>query len=206
MTSKGKCGQETWPNYFLVRNLQANTRRICKSLTFWCSFSSHLPLVSRAEILGNNEVFIKSGNNINLTCVAHEAPSPPLFINWHKAGSVINYSQRGGISILTEKQSKTSRLVIGRATPSDSGNYTCMPSNSGKVLKILTLTLTIKALHQFLITWDVVNFLWWCIFPIFLIPIWPIKNEWNARPSQRNGPRYKWRTSSRNAAWEQQQQ
>ncbi|CRK99609.1 CLUMA_CG012921, isoform A [Clunio marinus] len=87
-------------------------------------------IVSRAEILGNSEVFIKSGNDINLTCVAYEAPSPPLYIYWYKSGSVINYSQRGGISVLTERQTKTSKLVIARAMSSDSGNYTCTPSNS----------------------------------------------------------------------------
>lgn len=87
--------------------------------------------MSRAEILGNSEVFIKSGNDINLTCVALEAPSPPSFIYWYKSGSVINYSQRGGISVLTERPTKTSKLVIARAMSSDSGNYTCLPSNSG---------------------------------------------------------------------------
>ncbi|KAG5679869.1 hypothetical protein PVAND_009406 [Polypedilum vanderplanki] len=87
-------------------------------------------IVSRAEILGNSEVFIKSGNDINLTCVAYEAPGPPSFIYWYKGPSVINYSQRGGISVLTERQSKTSKLVISRAMASDSGNYTCLPSNS----------------------------------------------------------------------------
>ena len=103
-----------------------------KSRTFYVIFLFLLlSLVSRAEILGNSEVFIKSGNDINLTCVAHEAPSPPSFIYWYKSGSVINYSQRGGISVLTERPTKTSKLVISRAMSSDSGNYTCSPSNSG---------------------------------------------------------------------------
>lgn len=88
------------------------------SLSFCCC------IVSRAEILGNSEVFIKSGNDINLTCVAYEAPGPPSFIYWYKGPSVINYSQRGGISVLTERNSKTSKLVISRAMASDSGNYT----------------------------------------------------------------------------------
>jgi hypothetical protein len=35
--------------------------------------------------------------------------------------------------VLTERQTKTSKLVIARAMSSDSGNYTCMPSNSGNL-------------------------------------------------------------------------
>ncbi|CAO1394815.1 unnamed protein product [Diamesa hyperborea] len=87
-------------------------------------------IVSRAKILGNTELYIKSGSDINLTCVALQAPSAPSFIYWYKGGRVVNYSQRGGISVLTERSTKTSKLVISRATSSDSGNYTCSPSNS----------------------------------------------------------------------------
>lgn len=81
--------------------------------------------------MGNSELFIKSGSDINLTCVALQAPAPPSFIYWYKGGRVINYSQRGGISVLTERQTRTSKLVISRAMPTDSGNYTCSPSASG---------------------------------------------------------------------------
>ncbi|CAO1409903.1 unnamed protein product [Diamesa serratosioi] len=87
-------------------------------------------IVSRAKILGNTELYIRSGSDINLTCVALQAPSAPSFIYWYKGGRVVNYSQRGGISVLTERSTKTSKLVISRATSSDSGNYTCSPSNS----------------------------------------------------------------------------
>ncbi|XP_063709860.1 protein sidekick-1-like [Culicoides brevitarsis] len=87
-------------------------------------------VVSKAKILGNSELFIKSGSDINLTCVALQAPAPPSFIYWYKGGRVINYSQRGGISVLTERQTRTSKLVISRAMPTDSGNYTCSPSAS----------------------------------------------------------------------------
>uniref|UniRef100_A0A182MCL2 Ig-like domain-containing protein n=1 Tax=Anopheles culicifacies TaxID=139723 RepID=A0A182MCL2_9DIPT len=87
-------------------------------------------VVSKANILGNSELFVKSGSDINLTCEALQSPLPPSFIYWYKGGRVINYSQRGGISVLTEQQTRTSRLVISRASPSDSGNYTCAPSNS----------------------------------------------------------------------------
>lgn len=44
----------------------------------------------------------------------------------------INFdSPRGGISLVTEKGPETtSRLMIQRAVPSDSGIYTCQPSNA----------------------------------------------------------------------------
>ncbi|GLH05668.1 Protein sidekick-1 [Gryllus bimaculatus] len=86
--------------------------------------------VSKAKILGNPELYIKSGSDINLTCVVLETPEPPSFIYWYQGAQVINYSQRGGINVVTEKQTRTSRLLISRALPQDSGNYTCSPSSS----------------------------------------------------------------------------
>lgn len=99
---------------------------------FVCA-SSLVRIVSRARILGNAEIFVKSGSDINLTCVAQHSPEPPSFIYWYKEGRVINYSQRGGISVLTERKTRTSKLVISKAMASDSGNYTCFPSSSGKI-------------------------------------------------------------------------
>lgn len=45
---------------------------------------------------------------------------------------LISYdSSRGGISVMTEKgDSTTSYLLVQKAKPSDSGKYTCNPSNS----------------------------------------------------------------------------
>lgn len=88
--------------------------------------------VSKAKILGNQELFVKSGSDINLTCVASQISNPPSFIYWYKGGRVVNYSQRGGINVQTDRNTKTSKLIIARATPGDSGNYTCAPSNSGE--------------------------------------------------------------------------
>ncbi|XP_054746482.1 uncharacterized protein LOC129251134 [Anastrepha obliqua] len=87
-------------------------------------------VVSRAKILGNSELFIKSGSDINLTCLAMQSPIPPSFIYWYKGKRVMNYSQRGGINVITERSTRTSKLLIAKATPSDSGNYTCSPSSS----------------------------------------------------------------------------
>ncbi|GAB0088938.1 uncharacterized protein DMENIID0001_034040 [Sergentomyia squamirostris] len=102
-------------------------------------------VVSKAKILGNPELFIKSGSDINLTCVAIQAPSPPSFIYWYKDGHIINYSQRGGINVITEHQTRTSKLVIARATPTDSGNYTCSPSNSDQASVVVHV---IKSEHR----------------------------------------------------------
>ncbi|CRK99597.1 CLUMA_CG012909, isoform A [Clunio marinus] len=87
-------------------------------------------VVSKAKILGNQELFVKSGSDINLTCVASQISNPPSFIYWYKGERVINYSQRGGINVQTDRNTKTSKLIISRATVGDSGNYTCAPSNS----------------------------------------------------------------------------
>ncbi|XP_049823832.1 hemicentin-1-like [Aethina tumida] len=87
-------------------------------------------VVSKAKILANSELFIRSGSDINLTCIVLQTPDPPSFIYWYHGGNVINYSQRGGISVVTDKQTRTSRLLISRASSQDSGNYTCSPSSS----------------------------------------------------------------------------
>lgn len=87
-------------------------------------------VVSRAKILGNSELFIKSGSDLNLTCLALQSPTPPSFIYWYKDKRVMNYTKHGGINVITERKTRTSMLLIARATPADSGNYTCLPSSS----------------------------------------------------------------------------
>ncbi|XP_028165075.1 lachesin-like [Ostrinia furnacalis] len=89
-------------------------------------------VVSKAEILSGPELFVRAGSDINLTCIARHAPDPPSFIYWYRGPHVVNYAQRGGISVETEQRTRTSRLLIARASPRDSGNYTCAPSSSGE--------------------------------------------------------------------------
>lgn len=87
-------------------------------------------VVSKAQILGSSELFIRSGSDINLTCQVLQTPEPPSFIYWYRNDEVLNYLLRGGIEVVTEKQTKTSKLLISRAQTPDSGNYTCSPSNA----------------------------------------------------------------------------
>ncbi|CAK9811173.1 Zwei Ig domain protein zig-8 [Anthophora plagiata] len=125
--------------------LKITSPQVRDSGTYECQVSTETKIsqafnlsvvVSVAKINGNSELYIKSGSDINLTCIVLQTPEPPSFIYWYKGDHVINYSQRGGISVITEKQTRTSRLLISRALPSDSGNYTCAPSgiNSTSVL------------------------------------------------------------------------
>uniref|UniRef100_A0A182SIS4 Ig domain-containing protein n=1 Tax=Anopheles maculatus TaxID=74869 RepID=A0A182SIS4_9DIPT len=59
-----------------------------------------------------------------------DSPAAP-FVNLLKK-SIISYdSPRGGVSVITEKgDTTTSFLLIQNARPSDSGQYTCNPSNA----------------------------------------------------------------------------
>lgn len=114
----------------MLKNENCIPLRINKINIFLCFCFS----VAKAKILANNELFFKSGSDINLTCVSLQATQPPSYIYWYKDGYLINYSQRGGINVLTERQTRTSTLVISRAVPPDSGNYTCFPSNTSKYI------------------------------------------------------------------------
>ncbi|XP_063991216.1 hemicentin-2-like isoform X2 [Diachasmimorpha longicaudata] len=112
--------------------LKVTSPQVRDSGTYECQVSTE-PKISQAyklSVVGNAELYIKSGSDINLTCTVLQTPEPPSFIYWYRGDHVINYSQRGGISVVTEKQTRTSRLLISRALPADSGNYTCAPSTA----------------------------------------------------------------------------
>ncbi|CAO1441539.1 unnamed protein product [Diamesa tonsa] len=84
------------------------------------------------EIVGGTDLFINKGSTINLTCIVRYAPEPPPAMTWSHNREQINFdSPRGGISLVTEKGVlTTSRLLVQKAISSDSGLYTCQPSNA----------------------------------------------------------------------------
>ncbi|XP_043474542.1 lachesin-like isoform X4 [Leptopilina heterotoma] len=93
----------------------------------------HLNVVEpTTEILGGPDLYIDRGSTINLTCIVLQSPEPPAYIFWNHNNAIISYdSTRGGVSVVTEKgDSTTSFLLVQRAKPSDSGRYTCNPSNA----------------------------------------------------------------------------
>ncbi|XP_075215141.1 zwei Ig domain protein zig-8-like [Lycorma delicatula] len=89
-------------------------------------------VVPRAVILGGPDLHIDHGSTINLTCIVLYSPQPPAFIFWYHEDEVISYdSNRGGVSVITEKGDITkSYLLVQHAQQPDSGKYSCSPSNA----------------------------------------------------------------------------
>lgn len=109
-------------------------------------------LVPSALILGGPDLHFDRGSTINLTCTINFAENPPSHIVWYHLDEVdifilfalhinltfctytqpISYdSSRGGVSLITEKGDTTySYLLIQNAELSDSGRYSCSPSNA----------------------------------------------------------------------------
>ncbi|XP_060537035.1 papilin-like isoform X1 [Cylas formicarius] len=88
--------------------------------------------VPTAQILGGPDLHVDKGSTINLTCSIRFSPEPPAYIFWYHHDEVISYdSSRGGVSVITEKGDvTTSFLLIQDADISDSGKYSCSPSNA----------------------------------------------------------------------------
>ncbi|CAK9827325.1 Zwei Ig domain protein zig-8 [Anthophora retusa] len=88
---------------------------------------------AQAKIVGPEDVYVKKGSTISLTCTVNVQSTPPSSVLWHHGVSVVDFdSPRGGVSLETEKTESgtTSRLLVTQARLTDSGNYTCIPSNA----------------------------------------------------------------------------
>ncbi|XP_076765568.1 zwei Ig domain protein zig-8 isoform X1 [Xylocopa sonorina] len=92
---------------------------------------------AQAKILGPEDVYVKKGSTISLTCSVNVQSTPPSSVSWHHGGAVVDFDspsvhRRGGVSLETEKTESgtTSRLLVTQARLTDSGNYTCIPSNA----------------------------------------------------------------------------
>lgn len=85
----------------------------------------------QAKITGPEDMYVKRGSTISLTCIVDVQDIPPSNVTWYHAGAVIDFDgPRGGVSLETEKgkNGTTSKLLITRAQLEDSGNYTCVSS------------------------------------------------------------------------------
>jgi len=120
-------------------NLRITNPGLADSGTYECQINTepkksrlyHLDVViSKAKIHGDRDVFVQEGSDVNLTCTALSTPEPPDRVVWRHNNIDLHLSTRGGIAIVTEKRRRSSNLMISRAVASDTGNYSCTPSNA----------------------------------------------------------------------------
>jgi len=120
-------------------NLRITNPGLADSGTYECQINTepkrsrlyHLDVViSKAKIHGDRDVFVQEGSDINLTCTALSTPEQPERVTWRHNNLDLHRSIRGGIAIVTEKRRRTSVLLMYRAVSTDTGNYSCEPSNA----------------------------------------------------------------------------
>lgn len=98
-------------------------------------------------------MYIRSGSDINLSCVAKDMPEPPTHFTWYKGLQIYSGGMDGGsghngksyfynsirtsstshhqkVSIETSQHGLENLLLIRNAGVADSGNYTCIPAGA----------------------------------------------------------------------------
>ncbi|XP_046434148.1 zwei Ig domain protein zig-8 isoform X1 [Neodiprion virginianus] len=103
------------------------------------SLSYRLNVVeARARISGPDDVYVKTGSLLTLTCLMSQGPHDLGTVAWYHGSHPVLTSplQEGNdvasvprVAVDTEwSDALTSRLKITHARPSDSGNYSCVPT------------------------------------------------------------------------------
>ena len=108
-------------------------------------------LEPEVTVLGGPDMFVETGSVINMTCSVAWTPAPPSSTSWRHNNSLISFrGPRPGVSIIIDKgEITTAQLLIMSARSeimmvtiiasvliefffrsSDSGVYTCVPSNA----------------------------------------------------------------------------
>ena len=82
----------------------------------------------QAKIEGPRVQYVSQGSTIALHCSTSHPTAPPSSLYWTRDGKVFTAKDRTGISLETEKLSRTStsNLFISRLALSDSANYSCV--------------------------------------------------------------------------------
>lgn len=88
----------------------------------------------RAVISGSSEFHLDRGSTLSLNCAVNQATTDTQYVFWYHGERMINYDKSDRVSVQTrsskDKKQTNSTLVIRNADPSQSGNYTCQPSNA----------------------------------------------------------------------------
>ncbi|XP_020281043.1 zwei Ig domain protein zig-8-like [Pseudomyrmex gracilis] len=92
---------------------------------------------ARARILGPTEIYVKTGSLLTLTCLMSQGPHDLGTVAWYRGNQAVVTSPRSENDIETEPRinvetewsdALASRLRITHVKPSDSGNYSCVPT------------------------------------------------------------------------------
>ncbi|KAK6644015.1 hypothetical protein RUM43_000280 [Polyplax serrata] len=103
--------------------------------------------IPKIEILGESDMYVKSGSTVSLKCVITQSLEEPAYIFWyHDNERVLDYDRRYKDIRVERVGSDTTvgSLILHQATKEDSGNYTCSPSNldsSSILLHVLNVIL-----------------------------------------------------------------
>ncbi|EEB15732.1 transmembrane and immunoglobulin domain-containing protein precursor, putative [Pediculus humanus corporis] len=101
-----------------------------------CQVSTHPPtsifvklkvIEASAEITGAPDLYIKSGSTLRIVCSLKQNTETPVYVFWYHNDRMINYDKER-VSVSNDKS--ISVLQIYEADKTDSGNYSCVPSNA----------------------------------------------------------------------------
>jgi Immunoglobulin V-set domain./Immunoglobulin I-set domain. len=113
--------------------------------TYACQVSSepyisqdyHLNIIiPKTKVLGDAEQYFYTGGIISLTCLVLEMDDSEaddmMDLFWFRGDEMLNNAINDDVTIVTDRETATSRLIIARAQVQDSGNYTCALSGTDK--------------------------------------------------------------------------
>ncbi|XP_045108287.1 leucine-rich repeats and immunoglobulin-like domains protein 2 [Portunus trituberculatus] len=102
-----------------------------------CQVTSHPPVSlmstlhvheATSEILGGPEKYVRVGSSLRLVCVLRGNTEPPAYVFWYHGRHMINFHDTREVRV--ENSGALSVLFLSHVSASDSGNYTCAPSNT----------------------------------------------------------------------------
>ncbi|XP_024216796.1 uncharacterized protein [Halyomorpha halys] len=84
--------------------------------------------------VATRDIFAENNSSLVPLFKTSCSPTPPQFVMWYHNDKMINYEEGESqlVQVVTEPggEKTHSKLLIPRANPKHSGNYSCMASNS----------------------------------------------------------------------------